>query len=409
MKKTVISVIIILLCCSVSLEAQKKKALYIIVDGVPADCLERLHPKTIFDIADKGGYSRACTGGEIGDYSETATISAIGYTNVLTGTWMNKHNVVGNENQNPNYNYWSVFRVAKEQKKPVTTGLFSSWADNRTTLIGAGKPETGNLKIDYVFDGYESQAERFPTKENELRIFDIDSVVTSDAAKCIREDAPDLSWVYLWYTDDAFHIFGNGAFSDKYVNKTDDLLAKVWEAVKYRESKFNEDWLVIVTTDHGRDNSGHNHGGQSFRERGSWIATNKKKVNDRFGSSSLALIDIMPTICAYMGFELPSDVRYEIDGLPFIGKADISNLRALPYDKKVILSWDCEKTNAEANVYMAVSNNYKTGGKDEWTKVGSVPAKNKKFVIDLSACAPSGFYKFVVETPDNTINRWLIE
>ena len=67
--------------------AKTKKAVYIIIDGVPADQIERLQPPAIYDIASSGGYSRAITGGEIGAYSETATISAIGYTNLLTATW----------------------------------------------------------------------------------------------------------------------------------------------------------------------------------------------------------------------------------------------------------------------------------------------------------------------------------
>ena len=51
--------------------AKAKKAVYVIVDGIPADQIERLHTPAIFDIASKGAYSRAYTGGEIGGYSQT--------------------------------------------------------------------------------------------------------------------------------------------------------------------------------------------------------------------------------------------------------------------------------------------------------------------------------------------------
>ena len=140
---------LVFILCSLAfiVQAKTKKAVYIIIDGVPADQIERLQPPTIYEIASKGGYARAYTGGEIGQYSETATISAIGYTNLLTATWYNKHNVGGNSNLKPNYNYWTIFRIAKEQKKNYTTGLYSSWTDNRTVLIGEGLAETGNLKI----------------------------------------------------------------------------------------------------------------------------------------------------------------------------------------------------------------------------------------------------------------------
>ena len=90
----------------------------------------------------------------------------------------------------PNYNYWTVFRIAKEQKKDFRTGIFSSWTDNRTVLLGEGKPETGNLRIDYVRDGYDLDTLTYPKKPNGLHILDLDERVSDEAAKCIREDAP---------------------------------------------------------------------------------------------------------------------------------------------------------------------------------------------------------------------------
>ena len=137
-----------LICIALASVATTRKAIYIVVDGVTADNIERMRPPVIFDIARHGHYSRAYCGGKVGQYSETPTISAIGYTNILTGIWLNKHNLNGNSNLKPNYNYWTIFRIAKEQKRNVTTALFSSWTDNRTVLLGEGKPETGQLKID---------------------------------------------------------------------------------------------------------------------------------------------------------------------------------------------------------------------------------------------------------------------
>lgn len=43
--------------------AKAKKAVFIIVDGVPADMIERLKPPAIGRIAAEGGYSRAYCGG----------------------------------------------------------------------------------------------------------------------------------------------------------------------------------------------------------------------------------------------------------------------------------------------------------------------------------------------------------
>ena len=386
--------------------AKTRKAVFIIIDGVPADMIERLNTPAIDEIAARGSFGRAYTGGEVGGYSQTPTISAIGYTNLLTATWLNKHNVGGNSNLKPNYNYWTIFRIAKEQKKNYKTAIYSSWTDNRTVLLGEGKPETGNLKIDYVCDGYDLDTKRFPRKEKELHIFDIDEFVTKQAAQGIKKDAPDLSWIYLWYTDDAGHIEGNGKFFDEYTLKADQQIAQIWEAVKYREAHFDEEWMVVVTTDHGRSENGHNHGGQSERERTTWISTNQP-VNRHFHNGKLAITDITPSICRFMGFEIPQPVLWEQDGMPFIGPVDIANMKTSPYDEDIVLSWDCLNPNAEVTIYATTDNLYKTGGQDEWIKLGTVPASYQSYQVKSGQLPTSKFYKFILQTPNNHLNRWI--
>ena len=394
-----------MLCCCISVSAKTRKALYIIVDGIPADVIERLQTPNILDIASKGAYHHSFTGGEVGTYTQTATISAIGYTNLLTSTWYNKHNVGGNSNLQPNYNYWSIFRIAKEQEHPVKTAIYSSWTDNRTVLIGEGKEETGRVKIDFVKDGYDLDEKNFPHREKELHIFDIDERISMDAAEGIKKDAPEMSWVYLWYPDDAAHINGNGKYFDEYVLKADKQIGRIWEAVKYREANFDEEWMVVVTTDHGRQFDGYGHGGQSERERTSWISTNVP-TNKHFNSNQLAIIDITPSICRYLGFTVPRDVLWEQDGQPFIGETDICNLQVLPYDETVLLTWDCYTKDAQTTIYAAASNHFKEGGKDEWMKIGTTKSDACKYNIDLTKLPKSKFYKFVVVTPNNHINRW---
>ena len=386
-------------------ESKVRKAVYVIIDGVTAEMIERLQPPAIEEIASEGTFGKCFTGGTVGRYDQTPTISAIGYTNILTATWANKHNVWGNDNLSPNYNYWTIFRIAKEQDREVTTGLFSSWQDNRTVLLGEGKPETGNLEIDYVCDGYDLDHEAFPDKEYDLRIFDIDEHVSKKAAECIRENAPDLSWVYLWYTDDAGHIFGAGETMDEFILLADKQVARIWEAVKYREANFNEEWMVVITTDHGREYNGFHHGEQSYSERSCWISTNVK-ANERLTGGSGAIIDINPSICRFMGFEVPQDVLWEQDGVSFYGDVDIMNMEVEPYGSSVILTWECLNPSAVVNVWAASANEFNKGGKDEWVKVGEVSAGDSRFVVDITNLPKSDFYKFVLETPRGTLNRW---
>lgn len=399
-------VILFILLSTITGFSKTRKAVFIIIDGVPADMIERLNTPTINRIASQGAYARAYTGGEVGGYSQTPTISAIGYTNLLTATWLNKHNVGGNSNLKPNYNYWTIFRIAKEQKREYKTAIYSSWTDNRTVLLGEGKKETGHLKIDYVCDGFDLDTLRFPQKDKELHIFDIDEHVSKQAAQGIRNDAPDLSWVYLWYTDDAGHIEGNGSFFDEYTQKADLQIERIWQAVQYREKYFDEEWMVVVTTDHGRTESGYGHGGQSERERTTWIATNQQ-VNEHFRKGVLSITDITPSICRFMDFEVPRDVLWEQDGISFIGPIDISQMKTLPHDNDIILSWKCLNAKAQVNIYIATDNQYKNGGKDNWIKIATVPAKQEQYNIKHQQIPPSKFYKIVIQTENNHLNRWI--
>ncbi len=383
--------------------AKTKKAVFVIVDGIPADMIERLAPPAIYEIAARGAYARAYCGGTVGRYDQTPTISAVGYASALTATWANKHNVWDNSPQ-PNYNYWTIFRIAKAQKKPVRTAIYSSWTDNRTVLLGEGRPETANLKMDYAVDGLDLDEKNYPKEKDDLHIFRIDEAISEAAAEGIRNDAPDLSWVYLWYTDDAGHIYGNSDYFDEYTMKADRQIARIWEAVRYRETHFDEEWMIVVTTDHGRGPDGHHHGGQSERERTTWISTNVEP-NAHFAAPLLSITDINPSICRFMGFEVPRDVRWEQDGMPFIGRADIEDLTAERRGDTIELNWTSLDDKAPATIYVATTNDFREGGTDRWTKAGKVKAGAGAFTFDASA-APDGFYKFVVVTPNNHLCCW---
>src|SRR3954452_13160833 len=129
----------ILLFFSASLamaQSGQKKVVLIIVDGIPADVVEKVHTPNIDLIAKEGKYMRAYVGGEKGGYSQTPTISAVGYNSLLTGTWVNKHNVRDNDIVAPNYSYWNIFRLFKAQYPKKKTAVCSGRLDSRTKLIG---------------------------------------------------------------------------------------------------------------------------------------------------------------------------------------------------------------------------------------------------------------------------------
>ncbi len=314
--KTIIFVLMAMLTgCVVD---AKPKAIFIVVDGVPADVVEGVATPHLDSISGRHGYTRAYVGGAVGEESESPTISAVGYSSLLTGTWSNKNNVWDNSINDPNYDYWDIFRIAKAHDATLHTAIFSTWTDNRTKLLGDGLPEAGGHKLDYYADGFELDTGRFPHDAKADYIRNIDALVTEEAAAYVEANGPDLAWVYLQYTDDVAHDYGDSAELVAAVQLMDAQVGKIWAAVRKRQQSTKEDWLVIVTTDHGRDaETGKEHDGQSERERTIWIATNSKALNAHYHELP-AIVDVLPSIATHLQLMMPETVRGQLDGQSFI-------------------------------------------------------------------------------------------
>ncbi|NIF06904.1 alkaline phosphatase family protein [Chryseobacterium sp. Tr-659] len=399
------------LSCSVFAQnhQSQKKVVFIIVDGIAEDMLNKAEIPNLNRVKKDGALLKAYVGGEKGGYSETPTISAVGYNSLLTGTWVNKHNVYDNDIKNPNYSYPTIFRLLKDQFPNKKTAVFSTWEDNRTKLIGENLEATKKIKMDFAYDGMEKDTLNFPHDKQSVYIRKIDSLVAGKAVDYITQNAPDVSWVYLEFTDDMGHRHGDGEILYKAISFEDRLIGKIYDAVKEREAKYGEDWLFVVTTDHGRSASnGKGHGGQSERERNTWIAINKPNINAYAKNNRVAVTDILPTITNFLDLKIPVTVQQEIDGIDLLNNRTAYHLKAeLLSDQVLEVTWKTTHPSTEwAEVYIADTNNFKNGGTDSYQLLGKTKLNSGRFTFKMKT-RHSDIYKIVLKTKEGFLNTWI--
>ncbi|TVQ03766.1 MAG: alkaline phosphatase family protein [Balneolaceae bacterium] len=395
-------------CTQTAETAKENKAIFIIVDGISADILESVDTPNIDRIIEQGAYSRGWLGGKAGRYSQSPTVSAVGYNHVITGVWSNKHNVYDNDIESPNYNYWNIFRLFKHNYPEKPVAIYSSWLDNRTKLAGDGLPEAGGITIDIHYDGFDVDTLAFPHDYGYVQ--KIDDHVSNMAAQSISADAPYLSWVYLWYPDDTGHRYGEVEEHFESIKVADEQVGRIWDAVQYRMENYNEDWLLLITTDHGRrlpDGSGH--GGQSERERTIWLVSSNADMNRFFQGGHPPVTSVYQTVSRFLGLEVPPSLKKELDGIPLIGDVSISDADAyFNEDEQVIdLTWTAWENDGNVRIHIAITNEFRSGGEDAYELVAEVPLTDGRASIDVSNMQ-SDFYKIAIEARHNTVNSWVI-
>lgn len=272
----------------------KQKVLVVGLDGVQFEKIAQTSTPYI----DALNITRAYAGGIPDTSSQQQTYSGPGWSSLLTGVWADQHKITSNNSGQADYA--SVLERLENNINPIYSASIWNWPNPNNQFFASDKNVT-DIHMQNLSD----------------------EQVISESEDLIKNQGYDFVFAAL---DEADHIGHAEGFSQNYLNTIsllDSQLGKLMSAVKNREQQFNEDWLVLVVTDHGRAGSGVSHGGDSEQERTVFIASNKTLLQTCSSNQSLlecpSQVDITPTILDHMGVVI--DKTWNLQGSSLFAEA----------------------------------------------------------------------------------------
>ena len=249
------------------------KCLLIGYDGARADAL--INTKDDPDAgtqllkADGGAIYNMYTGGNWYEFNLQDTSTAPGWMTMLTGHWAKEkdgagHGVNNNDPSKP-----------ADGPKVIFTELLEKELARKTSFVVSWGKHFGGEEATYVNDiayakANDLDAEYF-TAPNDKATFD------ETLARVQDPDGADMVMCILEQCDSAGHGNAFGNTDAAYVQAIKDAerdAADLIAAVKARENYANEDWLILITADHGGFFTGH--GPQFTVCRRIFLAANRK-------------------------------------------------------------------------------------------------------------------------------------
>jgi hypothetical protein len=269
----------------------KRHVLVIGIDGLRGDavrCTGCANPPALNALIDGGAFHANMLAG-----GPQVTLSGPGWASNFTGYWAADHGVTSNDItqvlKKPH-----VFDLIKQAYPTATTAVVADWANLTQGLLPTG--------ADFVSRNDAKNSQQATDVVKEWLSWD---------------NAPTAIFYYLHNVDIHTCCYDpkNAVYQQKILNE-DAQIAQVLNVLIHRPDYANEDWLIVVASDHGGLND--NHGGQSASERDALFILNNtygKPANVPYcrgdlTSSPLTQIDgVTPHVLDFLGIANPTAGR----------------------------------------------------------------------------------------------------
>lgn len=246
----------------------KKKVIFLGYDGFRADGLENIQDSSesaVMYVKNQGGLYHTFSGGVAG-VCEQATSTAPSWMAMLTGGWAQYNGV--NDNGQMKKEEAETF-ITYALNKGYSASFTTSWREHTSLSY---KPDTVNAILKNQPAEYTHQIDDTATYYQVLKY-----VSKSEGAEKMPSEDPDVIFFTFEFTDHDGHGSGYGNKNENYIKACKDADSygySIVKAIENRATYAEEDWLIIVSTDHGGVVRGH--GGQTAFERMTWLSCNKK-------------------------------------------------------------------------------------------------------------------------------------
>lgn len=219
----------------VSGQTDESRVLIIGIDGTRSDCLEAAETPAIDALIAQGIYSSDALNNDI-------TYSGPGWSAMLCGVWSDSHGVTNNNFTGSNFDGFPSFMKRLESDNPeLNTHSICHWAPINDYVLGEDVDDALNAPTD---------------------------AAVRDAAVAILETGnPHALFLHFDDVDINGHSFGFNPAVSQYINAieiTDGYVADVISSLTNRPNYVEENWLILLSTDHG--GIGVNHGGTTIEE-----------------------------------------------------------------------------------------------------------------------------------------------
>jgi hypothetical protein len=262
------------LLASTYAHAIDRKVLVIGIDGVRSDAFQAANTPNMDAIIANGASTFNCQ-------SEDITISGPAWTTILTGVHRDKHLITSNSFM-PNAlgTYPHFFARLRSVCPDVRTASIAHWAPINTWIT--------------------------QDHANVVQTFATDDEVRNAVIAELSGGTCDVVYLHFDDVDHAGHGSGFSPTVPAYIQaieQTDVRVGQIMAALNARPTRASEDWLVIITSDHG--GSGTSHGQNIPEHRTTLLVVSGQSTQVATTiPNPVTLADVAPTITTFLGVSI---------------------------------------------------------------------------------------------------------